>query len=93
MLSKNGDISFRPLQGPVPVRWVLPLKIILSWLLFLGLIFGMIWTWKKRKSIKYDNLNYPIMKTPEERAKGRINELNARGFSKDLYTSLSHISR
>jgi len=93
ILASNGENLLRPLLGPVPVKWVLPFKIILSWLLFFGLIIGMMWTWKKRKKIKYSNLNYPIIETPEERANGRINELNISGFSKEFYTSLSHISR
>ena len=93
ILTDEGKTELRPLQGPVPVRSVLPLKSILSWILLLSLVLGMVWTWKKRQPAEYRKVDYSIMETPEERAIRRLNELNISGFSKEFYTGLSHISR
>jgi len=93
ILTDEGKTELRPLQGPVPVRSVLPLKSILSWILLLSLVLGMVWTWKKRQPAEYSKVDYSIMETPEERAIHRLNELNISGFSKEFYTGLSHISR
>ena len=93
ILTDEGKTELRPLQGPVPVRSVLPLKSILSWILLLSLVLGMAWTWKKRQPAEYRKVDYSIMETPEERAIRRLNELNISGFSKEFYTGLSHISR
>ena len=93
ILTDEGKTELRPLQGPVPVRSVLPLKSILSWILLLSLVLGMAWTWKKRQPAEYRKVDYSIMETPEERAIRRLNELNISGFSKVFYTGLSHISR
>ena len=93
MFTDEEKIELRPLQGPVPVRSVFPLKSILSWILLLSLVLGMAWTWKKRQPAEYRKVDYSIMETPEQRAIRRLNELNISGFSKEFYTGLSHISR
>ena len=93
IITSKEEITLRPLQGPVPVKGVLPWKNILFCILLLGLILGMVWTWKKRQFNQYRKVDYSIMETPEERANRRLNELNINSFSKEFYTGLSHISR
>ena len=93
ILSSEEETALRPLQGPVPVRGILPLKSILSCILIMGLITGMVWTWKQRQPVQYSKVDYTTMETPLERARRRLNELNSSGFSKEFYTGLSHISR
>ena len=93
MLLAGNENMLRPLIGPVAVKGVSNLKNILTWILLFGLFLAMIWTWKKRQLKNYVELDNINIETPEERALNRLNQLNPKGFSKEFYIGLSHISR
>ena len=93
MLLAGNENMLRPLIGPVAVKGVSNLKNILTWILLFGLFLAMIWTWKKRQLKNYVELDNINIETPEERALNRLSQLNPKGFSKEFYIRLSHISR
>ena len=93
MLLAENENTLRPLIGPVPVKGVINFKNILTWILLFGLFIAMIWTWKKRQLKNYVKLDHIILENPEERALNRLSQLNPKGFSKEFYIRLSHISR
>jgi len=93
LLATTGNSDFRPITGPVPVRSVLPIRLISLSILAVFLIACIYWTWSKRIDVKYQRTEYLISKSPREKAIRRLKELNINGFAKDYYAELSHISR
>lgn len=91
VLAENQE--FRPMKGPIPVRGIFPVKTVILSLILLTMLGSIIWTWKQRRDIQYQKVDYSVMESPEHRAKRRLGELNESGLSKDYYADLSHISR
>tara|TARA_S200000501_G_scaffold190210_1_gene179069 strand:- start:55095 stop:55904 length:810 start_codon:yes stop_codon:yes gene_type:complete len=92
-LSGSKDFELKPLQGPVPVRMVVPFKNIIYLIILFSSIFGMFWIWNHRMKRNYRKLNYDIFESPGDRAMRRLSNLNPNLLSKTFYTDLSHISR
>ena len=93
ILESLDDASFRPVKGPVAVIDKIQYRQILLIILILLIIFLIFWVWKKRIKNIYEKNNRSIKKTALEVAMERLSYLNSRGFSKDFYTDLSHITR
>ena len=93
ILAATDQTDFRPIKGPVPVKGVIPTRAILLSFILVGIVAGIIWTWRQRQKVQYQKLDYVVMETPEDRAFRRLNELDVSGLSKKYYADLSHISR
>tara|TARA_Y100001970_G_C14215051_1_gene849162 strand:- start:509 stop:1381 length:873 start_codon:yes stop_codon:yes gene_type:complete len=83
----------RPIKGPVSVVGVIPFKNIFLLLLGSIILIGIIWVWNKRIKNIYPASKNSFKKTPIEIARNRLLVLNDKGFSKEFYTELSHITR
>ena len=93
VLESLGDVNARPVKGPVPIPRIIPYRKILLVFLSLLIIFLIIWVWNKRIKRIYQRSNQSDRKLPIEIANGRISSLNHKGFAKEFYTELSHITR
>ena len=87
------EVSARPVKGPVPVSVIIPFREILLLVLSLFIILSIIWIWNKRViSISQMSIK-SYRKQPIEIANNRMSSLNNKGFAKEFYTELSHITR
>ena len=93
VLESLDDVSVRPVKGPVPVTRIFPYRKILLVFLFIIIIFLIIWVWNKRVKHIYQISNQSVKKLPIEVANERVSSLNNKGFAKEYYTELSHITR
>jgi len=93
VLESLEDLNARPVKGPVPVPGIIPYHKILLVFLSLLIIFSIILVWNKRIKHTYQKSNQYYRKLPIELANSRISSLNNKGFAKEFYTELSHITR
>jgi hypothetical protein len=93
ILSASENPDFRPLKGPVPVKGIFPKKTVFLCLILFAMLGSMIWTWRQRKEVHYQKVDYTIIESPEVRANRRLRDLDSSGLSKEFYADLSHISR
>jgi len=91
ILAATDQTDFRPIKGPVPVKGVISTRAILLSLILVGIIAGIIWTWRQRQKVQYQKLDYAVMEAPEDRALRRLKELDVSGLSKKYYADLSLI--
>ena len=93
VINPTMDKIARPIKKPVPVKGIWPLKAISAMILNLIIIFAIYWIWKKRlKNIGQEPV-YESIEAPIDKAKRRLSDLNEKGFVKEFYTELSHITR
>lgn len=85
--------DFRPIKGPVPVRGIFPIRLIILLGILFILIAGMVWTWKQRREKQFQKIDYTVIESPEDRATRRLQELDQNSVTKEYYAALSHISR
>ena len=93
VLTSLSDVKVRPVKGPVAVKVVIPYKEILLIILWLVIVSAIIWVLRKRIKYIYPKNSYSIIKSPIEIANDRLSALNKKGFSKQFYSELSHITR
>ena len=93
VLTSLSDVKVRPVKGPVAVKVVIPYKEILLIILCLVIVSAIIWVLRKRIKYIYPKNSYSIIKSPIEIANNRLSALNKKGFSKQFYSELSHITR
>ena len=93
VLTSLSDVKVRPVKGPVAVKVVIPYKEILLIILCLVIVSAIIWVLRKRIKYIYPKNSYSIIKSPIEIANDRLSALNKKGFSKEFYSELSHITR
>jgi len=93
VLASLSDVKVRPVKGPVAVKVVIPYKEILLIILCLVIVSAIIWVLRKRIKYIYPKNSYSIIKSPIEIANDRLSALNKKGFSKQFYSELSHITR
>ena len=93
VLTSLSDVKVRPVKGPVAVKGVIPYKEILLIILCLVIVSAIIWVLRKRIKYIYPKNSYSIIKSPIEIANDRLSALNKKGFSKQFYSELSHITR
>ncbi len=89
--SMNADV--RPIKKPVPVSGILPVREILFIILIIIIVIAMFWVWKKRLNNIYKKPIQTHNRTPLDIARSRLSSLNEKGFAKQFYTELSHITR
>ena len=85
ILVATDQTDFRPIKGPVPVKGVVPTRAILLSLILIGIVAGMIWTWRQRQKLHFQKLDYAVLEAPEDRALRRLKELDVSGLSKKYY--------
>ena len=93
VLTPLSDVKVRPVKGPVAVKAVIPYREILLIVLCLVIVSAIIWVLRKRIKYIYPKNSYSIIKSPIEIANDRLSALNKKGFSKEFYSELSHITR
>ena len=62
-------------------------------ILIIIIIIAIFWVWKKRLKNIYKKPIHTYNKTPIDIARYRLSNLNEKGFAKEFYTELSHITR
>ena len=93
VLTSLSEVKARPVKGPVVVKGVIPYREILLIILCLVIVSAIIWVLRKRIKYIYPKNSYSIIKSPIEIANDRLSTLNKKGFSKEFYSELSHITR
>ena len=93
VLESLNEVTARPVKGPIAVKGVIPYREILLIILCLGIVSAIIWVLRKRIKYIYPKNSYSIIKSPIEIANDRLSALNKKGFSKEFYSELSHITR
>ena len=93
ILDSLDEKNYRPFKGPVPVKDIWPIKTSILCLGILLILYLILIIWKKREKTKFKKIDYSYIENPKERALRRLDNLSTNFFSKDFYTSLSHISR
>ena len=83
----------RPIKKPVPVKGLLPFREVFFMILIAIIIMAIFWVWKKRLNIIHQKPIQTYNKTPMDIARNRLSNLNEKGFAKEFYTELSHITR
>ena len=92
-LSDSDNIDFRPLSGPIPVKPILPIKVVIISILLIKVIYFLFFIWKKRINKDYVKANYLYLESPKERAIKRMENLNGITVPKDFYSEISRISK
>jgi hypothetical protein len=87
------DKAVRPLKKPVPVKEILPYREILLIILIIIIFTAIIWVSQKRLKNNYQKSISTYNNTPIDIARKRLSDLNEKGFAKEFYTELSHITR
>ena len=93
VLESLNEVTARPVKGPIAVKGVIPYREILLIILCLVIVSAIIWVLNKRIKYIYPKNSYSIIKSPIEIANDRLSALNKKGFSKEFYSELSHITR
>ena len=93
VLESLNEVTARPVKGPIAVKGVIPYREILLIILCLVIVSAIIWVLRKRIKYIYPKNSYSIIKSPIEIANDRLSALNKKGFSKQFYSELSHITR
>ena len=93
VLTSLSEVKARPVKGPVVVKGAIPYKEILLIILCLVIVSAIIWVLSKRIKYIYPKNSYSIIKSPIEIANDRLSILNKKGFAKEFYSELSHITR
>ena len=93
VITPSMNAGLRPIKKPVPVKGLLPYRKILITILSIIIVIAIFWVWKKRIKNIYQKPVLTFSKTPKEIARSRISCLNEKGFAKEFYTEISHITR
>ena len=93
VISSSENKSARPLKKPVPVAGIFPYTKILYIILSIFILMGIFWVWNKRLRNIYQKTTHTYNTPPIDIARNRLSVLNEKGFSKEFYTDLSHITR
>ena len=83
----------RPIKKPVPVKEIFPYREFFFIILFIIISMAIFWVWSKRLKNPYQKPFHTFNKAPIDIAKDRLSHLNDKGFAKEFYTDLSHITR
>ena len=92
IITPSMNPGVRPIKKPVPVKGILPFREILFIILIIIIVIAIFWVWRKRLKNIYQKPIHTYY-TPLDIAKNRLSVLNEKGFSKEFYTELSHITR
>ena len=93
IISPSMNQVARPLKKPVPVKGLLPLRQMFLIILIFVIFIAIFWVWKKRLKIINQKRIHTCYETSIDIARNRLFNLNEKGFAKEFYTELSHITR
>ena len=93
ILADSSIKDFRPLKAPIPIKRIIPFRLIFFILVLLISLIAFTLIFKKREKSIYIKEKYIEGKDPKNLALERLNSLKIDGLTKDFYAELSHITR
>lgn len=93
LLSNIDDPKFRPIMGPVAVKPIFPLKLLIVSLILILTFFLIFLIWKRREKKQFYKAKYLFLDTPKDRALKRLQNLDNIKIVKDFYSEISNISK
>jgi hypothetical protein len=93
-ITSGDQLNIRPIKGPVSVRALFPLRLLILFGLLLILLGFMFWIWKKRVGeVKHVPQKIILKKDPFERANERLEQCESQADIKLFYVELSYLMR
>lgn len=93
ILTDSSIKDFRPLKAPIPIKRIIPFRLIFFILVIIISLIAFTLIFKKREKTIYIKEKYIEGKDPKNVALERLNSLKINGLTKDFYAELSHITR
>ena len=93
ILTDSSIKDFRPLKAPIPIKRIIPFRLIFFVLVIIISLIAFNLIFKKREKSIYIKEKYIEGKDPKNVALERLNSLQINGLTKDFYAELSHITR
>lgn len=93
ILADSSIKDFRPLKAPIPIKRIIPFRLIFFVLVIIISLIAFTLIFKKREKTIYIKEKYIEGKDPKNVALERLNSLQINGLTKDFYAELSHITR
>ena len=93
ILTDSSIKDFRPLKAPIPIKRIIPFRLIFFVLVIIISLIAFTRIFKKREKTIYIKEKYIEGKDPKNVALERLNSLQINGLTKDFYAELSHITR
>ena len=93
ILTDSSIKDFRPLKAPIPIKRIIPFRLIFFILVIIISLIAFTLIFKKREKTIYIKEKYIEGKDPKNVALERLNSLQINGLTKDFYAELSHITR
>lgn len=93
ILTDSSIKDFRPLKAPIPIKRIIPFRLIFFVLVIIISLIAFTLIFKKREKTIYMKEKYIEGKDPKNVALERLNSLKINGLTKDFYAELSHITR
>jgi hypothetical protein len=93
ILTDSSIKDFRPLKAPIPIKRIIPFRLIFFVLVIIISLIAFTLIFKKREKTIYIKEKYIEGKDPKNVALERLNSLQINGLTKDFYAELSHITR
>ena len=93
ILADSSIKDFRPLKAPIPIKRIIPFRLIFFVLVIIISLIAFALIFKKREKTIYIKEKYIEGKDPKNVALERLNSLQINGLTKDFYAELSHITR
>ncbi len=93
IIEPSMNMDLRPVKGPIKVKSLIPYLEILLTILLVIILIGIFWVWTKRLRAMNQEPIDSLIKSPSVIAMDRLSKLSYKGFYKEFYTELSHISR
>ena len=93
ILADSSIKDFRPLKAPIPIKRIIPFRLIFFILVIIISLIAFTLIFKKREKTIYIKEKYIEGKDPKNVALERLNSLKINGLTKDFYAELSHITR
>lgn len=93
ILTDSSIKDFRPLKAPIPIKRIIPFRLIFFVLVIIISLIVFTLIFKKREKTIYIKEKYIEGKDPKNVALERLNSLQINGLTKDFYAELSHITR
>ena len=93
ILADSSIKDFRPLKAPIPIKRIIPFRLIFFVLVIIISLIAFALIFKKREKTIYIKEKYIEGKDPKNVALERLNSLKINGLTNDFYAELSHITR
>ena len=93
VLTDSSIKEFRPIKSPVPIKRIIPFRLIFFILVIIVSLIAFTLIFRKREKSIYIKEKYIEKKDPKNLALERLNNLKVDGLAKDFYAELSHLTR